>query len=95
MQALGWSTLDGQHDTVIYSDFDGRCSESWVGMKYVINGACLLKTDSVEAEETWTGSLSQTSDMQWMKKILKCMSTEVFLNGADMVVERSDLVGVI
>ena len=34
---------------------------------------------------------------QWMKKILKCVSTEVFLNGADMVVEedRCDLVGVI
>ena len=27
-----------------------------------LNGAYLLKTGSVETEETWTGSLSQTSD---------------------------------
>ena len=39
-----------------------------VGVKWIqgrqegINGAYFLKTSSVETEETWTGSLSQTSD---------------------------------
>ena len=54
-----------------------------------INGACLLKTGSVQAEETWTGSLSQTSDdqMQWMKKMLWLL---MFFSGvhADIVVEE-------
>ena len=48
---------------VINSDFDGRCSESRVGlMEYKVGPTYLLKTGSVATEETWTGSLSQTSD---------------------------------
>ena len=49
-----------------------------------INGACLLKTGSVEAEETWTGSLSQTSDAVGGKNLE--VAIDVFLNCADMVV---------
>ena len=67
-------------------------------MKYVINGACLLKTGSVEAEETWTLSMFlDIRKMQWVRKILKCIATEVFFNGAEMVVEedRSDREGII
>ena len=33
IDALGWNALGGRHDTVINSDFDGRYSESRVGMK--------------------------------------------------------------
>ena len=44
-----------------------------------------MKTGSVEAEETWTGSLSQTSDAVDERDLE--VAIDVFLNGADMVVE--------
>ena len=47
-----------------------------------INGAGLLKTGSVEAEKTWTGSLSQTSD-EVDEKDLE-VAIVVFLSGADI-----------
>ena len=43
--------LGGRYDTVINSDFDGRCNDIQVRHEG-INGVCLLKTGSIEAKET-------------------------------------------
>ena len=55
----------------------------------------ILKTGSFEAEETWPGSLSQTSDAVDEKDLEVAIG--VFLNGADIVVEedQSDREGII
>ena len=48
---------------------------------------CLLKTGNVNAEETWVGSLFQTRDAADEKDFE--VAIDVFLNGADMVMEDS------
>ena len=52
--------------------------------------------ESRQRKHAWTDSLSQTSDAV-DEKILKWQYIDVFLNGADMVVEedRSDRGGII
>ena len=49
---------------------------------------CLLKTGNVKAEETWVGSLFQTWDAMDEKDFE--VAIDVFLNGADMVIEKED-----
>ena len=49
---------------------------------------CLLKTGTVKAEETWVGSLFQTWDAVDEKDFE--VAIDVFLNGADMVIEEED-----
>ena len=76
------NALGGGHGTLINLDFDGRCIVDPRYRHERINRAHLLKTGCVETEETWTGSLSQTSGA------LDETDLDVFLNGADMVVEE-------
>ena len=49
---------------------------------------CLLKTGNVKAEEIWVGSLFQTWDAVDEKDFE--VAIDVFLNGADMVIEEED-----
>ena len=49
---------------------------------------CLLKTGIVKAEEIWVGSLFQTWDAVDEKDFE--VAIDVFLNGADMVIEEED-----
>ena len=48
----------------------------------------LLKTGNVRAEEIWVGSLIQTWDAVDEKDLE--VAIDVFLNGADMVIEEED-----
>ena len=48
-----------------------------------------MKTGNVKAEETWVGSLFQTRDAVEEKDFE--VAIDVFLNGADMVMEEEDL----
>ena len=50
---------------------------------------CLLKTGNVKAEEIWVGSLFQTWDAVDEKDLE--VAIDVFLNGADMVMEVGEL----
>ena len=59
----------------------------WIqGSHEEINGVCFVKTGSVKAEETWTGSSSQTSDAVDEKDLE--VAIDAFLNGADVVLEE-------
>ena len=49
---------------------------------------CLLKTGSVEAEERLVGKLFQTRDALDEKDLE--VAIDVFLNGADMVIDEED-----
>ena len=49
---------------------------------------CLLKTGKVKAEEIWVGSLFQTWDAVDEKDFE--VAIDVFLNGADMVIEEEE-----
>ena len=49
---------------------------------------CLLKIGNIEAEEIWAGSLFQTLDAVDEKDFE--VAIDVFLNGADMVMEEED-----
>ena len=49
---------------------------------------CLLKTGNVKAEEIWVGSLFQTWHAVDEKDFE--VAIDVFLNGADMVMEEED-----
>ena len=49
---------------------------------------CLLKTGNVKAEGIWAGSLFQTWDAVDEKDFE--VAIDVFLNGADMVMEEED-----
>ena len=49
---------------------------------------CLLKTGNVKAEETWIGSLFQKRDAVDENDFEVVI--DVFLNGADMVIEEED-----
>ena len=49
---------------------------------------CLRKTGNVKAEEIWMGSLFQTWDAVDEKDFE--VAIDVFLNGADMVMEEED-----
>ena len=76
---------------MVPSIFDGWCSETRVGIKEQMVPPCLrclLKTVNVNAEETWVGSLCQTRDAVDEKDFE--VAIDVFLNGANMVMEEED-----
>ena len=77
--------LGGRHDTL---NFDGWCSETWVGIKenMVLEMPC--ENSNVKAEEAWVGSLFQTRDAVDEKDFE--VAIDVYLNGADMVIEEED-----
>ena len=81
----GWNLLGGWHDTI---NFDGCAVKPGEVSRKKWCLRCLLKTGNVKAEETWVGSLFQTRDAVDEKDFE--VAIDVFLNGADMVIEEED-----
>ena len=83
--------LGERHDTTGSFDFDGWCSGTRVGIKEKM--VLQVPSENWQCQEsrqkkTWVGSLFQTQDAVDEKNFE--VAIDVFLNGADMVIEKED-----